>query len=127
MPSANSPLPEAVLKFRQGVGRLIRTKTDTGIFVIHDPRVLTKQYGRAFLDALPRCPVGVVSYPLPCCKFKVASSRLRGDQIQESRLGLQHVWNGIATDGIGHEIEADGELETPVAVPVMKLLSWDTI
>jgi len=53
-------LPEAVLKFRQGVGRLIRTKTDTGIVVILDPRVLTKQYGRAFLDALPRCPVEVL-------------------------------------------------------------------
>jgi ATP-dependent DNA helicase DinG len=53
-------LPEAVLKFRQGVGRLIRTKTDTGIVVVLDPRILTKQYGRAFLEALPRCPLEVV-------------------------------------------------------------------
>ncbi len=53
-------LPEAILKFRQGVGRLIRTKTDTGIIVILDNRVLTKQYGQAFLDALPKCPVEVV-------------------------------------------------------------------
>jgi len=54
-------LPEAILKFRQGVGRLIRTKTDTGIVVILDNRVLTKQYGHAFLDALPKCPVEIVA------------------------------------------------------------------
>jgi ATP-dependent DNA helicase DinG len=53
-------LPEAILKFRQGVGRLIRTKTDTGIVVILDNRVLTKQYGQAFLDALPKCPMEIV-------------------------------------------------------------------
>ena len=53
-------LPEAILKFRQGVGRLIRTKTDTGIVVVLDNRVLTKQYGQAFLDALPPCPVEIV-------------------------------------------------------------------
>jgi ATP-dependent DNA helicase DinG len=50
-------LPEAILKFRQGVGRLIRTKTDTGIVVVLDNRILTKQYGQAFLDAVPKCPV----------------------------------------------------------------------
>ncbi len=53
-------LPEAILKFRQGVGRLIRTKTDTGIVVILDNRVLAKKYGQAFLDALPKCPVEIV-------------------------------------------------------------------
>jgi len=53
-------LPEAILKFRQGVGRLIRTKTDTGIVVVLDNRILVKRYGRAFLDALPKCPVEVV-------------------------------------------------------------------
>ena len=53
-------LPEAILKFRQGVGRLIRTKTDTGIIVVLDNRILTKQYGQAFLDALPKCPVEIV-------------------------------------------------------------------
>lgn len=52
-------LPEAVLKFRQGIGRLIRTKTDTGIVVVLDNRVLTKQYGQSFLDAAPKCPVHV--------------------------------------------------------------------
>jgi ATP-dependent DNA helicase DinG len=46
-------LPEAVLKFRQGAGRLIRTVTDKGIVSILDSRVLTKPYGRLFLAALP--------------------------------------------------------------------------
>ena len=53
-------LPEAILKFRQGVGRLIRTKTDQGIIVALDNRILTKQYGQAFISALPKCPVEVV-------------------------------------------------------------------
>ena len=53
-------LPEAILELRQGVGRLIRTKQDKGIVVILDPRVLTKNYGSAFLRALPKCPVEVV-------------------------------------------------------------------
>lgn len=53
-------LPEAILKFRQGVGRLIRTKTDSGIVVVLDNRVLNKRYGQAFLDAIPKCPVEVV-------------------------------------------------------------------
>jgi ATP-dependent DNA helicase DinG len=53
-------LPEAILKFRQGVGRLIRTKTDSGIVVILDNRILAKKYGQAFLDALPRCPVEIL-------------------------------------------------------------------
>ena len=53
-------LPEAILKFRQGVGRLIRTKTDTGIIVVLDNRILTKQYGQSFLDAVPKCPLEIV-------------------------------------------------------------------
>ena len=53
-------LPEAVLKLRQGIGRLIRTKADTGIVVILDNRILTKAYGRVFLASLPKCPVEVV-------------------------------------------------------------------
>lgn len=53
-------LPEAILKFRQGVGRLIRTQSDKGIIVVLDNRVLNKRYGQAFLDALPKCPLKVV-------------------------------------------------------------------
>jgi ATP-dependent DNA helicase DinG len=53
-------LPEAILRFRQGVGRLIRTKSDQGIIVVLDNRILTKRYGQAFLDAIPKCPVEIV-------------------------------------------------------------------
>lgn len=48
-------LPEAILKFRQGFGRLIRSASDRGIVAILDRRVLTKQYGRMFLESLPQC------------------------------------------------------------------------
>lgn len=50
-------VPEAIIKLKQGFGRLIRTKTDTGIVVILDPRVRTKRYGKMFLDSLPQCQV----------------------------------------------------------------------
>ena len=53
-------LPLAVLKFRQGVGRLIRTKSDEGIVVVLDSRVLTKRYGQIFIDSLPKCPTEIV-------------------------------------------------------------------
>ncbi|MEX0715430.1 MAG: helicase C-terminal domain-containing protein [Planctomycetaceae bacterium] len=48
-------VPEAVIKLKQGFGRLIRRKTDTGQVVILDPRVKTKHYGRLFLESLPDC------------------------------------------------------------------------
>ena len=48
-------VPQAAIKLKQGFGRLIRSRTDTGLVVVLDPRVLTKGYGRAFLEALPRC------------------------------------------------------------------------
>jgi DNA polymerase-3 subunit epsilon/ATP-dependent DNA helicase DinG len=50
-------LPEAILRFRQGFGRLIRTQSDHGVVVILDRRVLTKRYGQLFLDSLPTCTV----------------------------------------------------------------------
>jgi len=53
-------LPEAILELRQGVGRLSARSRDKGIVVILDPRVLTKNYGSAFLRALPKCPMEVV-------------------------------------------------------------------
>jgi ATP-dependent DNA helicase DinG len=52
-------LPEAILRFRQGFGRLIRTQFDRGIIAIFDQRVLTKRYGRAFIESLPTCTVRV--------------------------------------------------------------------
>jgi len=59
-PFTEYSLPEAILKLRQGVGRLIRTKSDCGIIVILDNRVVTRPYGRAFLQALPKCPVEII-------------------------------------------------------------------
>lgn len=50
-------LPEAILRFRQGFGRLIRTQSDRGVVVILDRRILTKPYGKAFLESLPPCKV----------------------------------------------------------------------
>lgn len=46
-------LPDALIKFRQGIGRLIRNKTDRGVVTILDSRVLAKAYGREFLGSLP--------------------------------------------------------------------------
>lgn len=50
-------LPEAVIKLRQGFGRLIRTQQDHGTVVILDPRIRTKYYGRVFLESLPQCEI----------------------------------------------------------------------
>jgi len=59
-PFTEYSLPEAVLKLRQGVGRLIRTKSDRGIVVILDNRIVSRPYGRAFMQALPKCPVEII-------------------------------------------------------------------
>lgn len=53
-------LPEAILKFRQGIGRLIRNKTDTGIIAILDNRIIYKQYGKFFLNSIDECPVKIL-------------------------------------------------------------------
>lgn len=54
-PFTEYALPKAVIKFRQGFGRLIRTITDRGAVVILDPRVRTKRYGAMFLRSIPEC------------------------------------------------------------------------
>ncbi len=53
-------LPEAALKFRQGIGRLIRHKTDKGIIAILDNRIITKTYGKYFLNSIDECEVEIV-------------------------------------------------------------------
>ena len=60
-PFMDYSVPEAILKLRQGVGRLIRTAKDEGLVCLLDNRVLTKRYGRVFLDALPDAPRDIVS------------------------------------------------------------------
>ena len=52
-PFMDFQLPEAAIKFKQGFGRLIRTRSDHGIVVVLDPRVRTKFYGQLFIDSLP--------------------------------------------------------------------------
>lgn len=53
-PFMQDSLPRAIIRFKQGFGRLIRSKTDTGQVVVLDPRIATARYGRMFLEALPR-------------------------------------------------------------------------
>lgn len=53
-------LPEAVLKFRQGVGRLLRSSADRGTVTVLDSRILKKRYGRVFIDSLPTCKVEIL-------------------------------------------------------------------
>jgi Rad3-related DNA helicase len=84
-------VPQAVLRFRQGFGRLIRSKTDRGVVVILDKRVLTKFYGPAFLESIPRCtvrqgPVG--DLPL------LAAQWIAGEPIRQHGLDLR-------SDGVG--------------------------
>ena len=50
-------LPEAVLKFKQGFGRLIRSKSDTGVIAVLDSRIINKFYGKAFLNSIPECDI----------------------------------------------------------------------
>jgi ATP-dependent DNA helicase DinG len=52
-PFAELTLPEALIKFRQGVGRLIRSTSDRGVITVLDSRVLVKSYGRLFIECLP--------------------------------------------------------------------------
>ena len=55
-PFRDLALPEAVLRFRQGVGRLIRTAQDRGAVIVADPRMTSAPYGRRFAETLPRKP-----------------------------------------------------------------------
>jgi len=54
-------LPSAIIKFKQGFGRLIRSKTDSGIVAVLDSRIASKSYGKKFLAAIPKCEVVIVA------------------------------------------------------------------
>jgi ATP-dependent DNA helicase DinG len=54
-------LPSAILKFKQGFGRLVRSRTDTGIVVVLDSRIISKSYGAQFLAAIPECKTRIVT------------------------------------------------------------------
>jgi ATP-dependent DNA helicase DinG len=55
-PFLDDSLPQAILTFRQGFGRLIRSHEDRGVVSVLDPRLLTRGYGAMFLESLPECP-----------------------------------------------------------------------
>ena len=59
-PFMDYSVPEAIIKLKQGFGRLIRSRTDQGIVVILDSRITSKRYGKLFLDALPECKTGAI-------------------------------------------------------------------
>jgi DNA polymerase-3 subunit epsilon/ATP-dependent DNA helicase DinG len=54
-PFSEYSVPQTVLKFKQGFGRLIRSQTDRGVVAVLDRRVISKAYGRSFLESLPGC------------------------------------------------------------------------
>jgi DNA polymerase-3 subunit epsilon/ATP-dependent DNA helicase DinG len=56
-PFSQYSVPQAILKFKQGFGRLIRSKQDRGAVVVLDRRVISKRYGQAFLNSLPECTI----------------------------------------------------------------------
>jgi Rad3-related DNA helicase len=68
-------LPEAVLRFRQGFGRLIRSRSDRGIAVLADRRLVSRRYGRTFLNSLPCRPQRV---PGPDALFRLAEEFFAG-------------------------------------------------
>jgi ATP-dependent DNA helicase DinG len=78
-PFAEYAIPETILRFRQGFGRLIRTKTDRGAVVVLDKRVLTKSYGPLFLNSLPECT------PLRAPLAKVPGAVQKWLQLQNAR------------------------------------------
>ncbi|KAB2338296.1 ATP-dependent DNA helicase DinG [Cytobacillus depressus] len=56
-PFSDYSLPEAIIRFKQGFGRLIRTQMDKGFIIIFDRRITTTQYGKAFLESIPKVPL----------------------------------------------------------------------
>lgn len=87
-PFADDALPRAVLRFKQGFGRLIRTARDCGQVVVLDPRLVTARYGKRFLAALPEgVPMTVIS---------VESQRREDEYDQRARGG-----GGESGDGGG--------------------------
>jgi ATP-dependent DNA helicase DinG len=69
-PFAEMNLPDALIKFRQGIGRLIRNKTDCGVVTILDSRILHKSYGRYFLTSLPISEFERLTLETRAVKFK---------------------------------------------------------
>jgi len=73
-------VPSAVILLRQGLGRLIRSKTDTGFLAVLDGRLWRRSYGGLFLQSLPSCPVVDTIQELENLYLEIASGQL-GDEI----------------------------------------------
>jgi DNA polymerase-3 subunit epsilon/ATP-dependent DNA helicase DinG len=71
-PFSEYSIPEAILRFRQGFGRLIRTQSDRGVVVVLDRRIISKKYGELFRGSLPRCTTrqgSVIELPQEAAKW----------------------------------------------------------
>ena len=75
-PFAEYALPEAVMRLRQGFGRLIRSSADKGFFIILDRRIETKSYGSRFIESLPEVPVKKVSLEVMVKELENCYNRL---------------------------------------------------
>ena len=83
-------VPQAVLRFKQGFGRLIRSGQDRGVCTVLDRRILTKRYGATFLQSLPECSVTVGSmHDLPAAakRWLDPDERLRLSTLETARIG----------------------------------------
>jgi ATP-dependent DNA helicase DinG len=76
-PFMDYQVPQAAIKLKQGFGRLIRTASDTGIVVLFDPRVLTKPYGKLFLEALPNAKRFVDGAEVPVVDWEASKRKSR--------------------------------------------------
>jgi ATP-dependent DNA helicase DinG len=86
-------LPRAVIKFRQGFGRLIRTQKDFGAVIVLDPRVRTKNYGKIFLNSIPKCPeVGLLKDISEFFSAKTGGAN-SGHPDENAVLALVGAWN----------------------------------
>ena len=93
-PFRDDAVPEAVLRFRQGVGRLIRRADDRGVLVICDPRLAQASYRRPFLEALPVAPRlvrDVEELAVEAAAFFEAEHGTAGEADREAAPGLQPV------------------------------------
>ena len=122
-PFRDEQLPQAVIALKQGAGRLIRSETDRGVLVLCDPRLMSKTYGKVFLDSLPPLPrtrrlddvaaffapesASTESTPVPshgarpwlranrACTAWVASSSRRGIRRRSAGWYAQHLGLGV--------------------------------
>jgi DNA polymerase-3 subunit epsilon/ATP-dependent DNA helicase DinG len=91
-------MPQAVLSFRQGFGRLIRSQGDRGAVIVLDRRITTKSYGHLFLDSLPQCQVihgSMAGIP------KIAADWIRGDPVSISKVDAK------PDEPLGYESETE--------------------